>query len=117
MPFLARPQRLIRPLRDFLATESAGGVAVVGAALVALIWANSPWQASYLELWETAFQIRIGSWSLTMHLRELINESLMTIFFLVVGLEINVSSPKASCGTGQVELFLSPRLGACSFRR
>ena len=88
MPLRASRQVLIRPLRDFLATESAGGIAVVGAALVALFWANSPWRESYQELWATALEIRFGSWSIALGLRELVNEGLMTIFFLVVGLEI-----------------------------
>ena len=79
---------LIRPLRDFLATESAGGFAVVVAALVALVWANSPWQASYERLWTTMFELHLGSWSLALDLRHWVNEALMAIFFLVVGLEI-----------------------------
>lgn len=33
-------RRLIQPLRDFLATESAGGIAVVAAAIAAIVWAN-----------------------------------------------------------------------------
>ena len=78
----------IRPLRDFLATEAAGGVAVVAGAVLALAWANSPWQASYERLWTTVFQLRLGSLSLALDLRHWVNEALMTIFFLVVGLEI-----------------------------
>lgn len=88
MPFRATRPVLIRPLRDFLATESAGGIAVVGAALLALVWANSPWQGSYRQLWATVLELRLGSLSLTLDLRQFVNEALMTIFFLVVGLEI-----------------------------
>ena len=78
----------IRPLRDFLATESSGGVAVVAAALVAIAWANSPWQAGYEQLWTTMLELRLGSWSLALDFRHWVNEALMAVFFLVVGLEI-----------------------------
>jgi NhaA family Na+:H+ antiporter len=86
----SRPPRiiLIKPLRDFLATESAGGIAIVVAAIVALVWANSAWQASYHVFWATEFEVRLGSASLALDLREWVNEGLMAIFFLVVGLEI-----------------------------
>ncbi|HEY6627693.1 MAG TPA: Na+/H+ antiporter NhaA, partial [Acidimicrobiia bacterium] len=81
-------RKLIQPLRDFLATESAGGIVLVVAALIAIVWANSPWQSSYEQLWTTTFEIRLGSWALSMDLRHWVNEALMAIFFLVVGLEI-----------------------------
>ncbi len=81
-------RRLIQPLRDFLATESAGGIALVVAALIAILWANSPWRASYEQLWTTTFEVRLGSWALSMDLRHWVNEVLMAIFFLIVGLEI-----------------------------
>jgi len=61
---------------------------VVAAALLALLWSNSPWHESYRQLWSTAFEVRLGSLSLSMDLRQVVNEALMTIFFLVVGLEI-----------------------------
>jgi Na+:H+ antiporter, NhaA family len=79
---------LIRPLTDFLHTESAGGLLLVAAALVALVWANSPWQDSYEELWTTDLAVSLGSRSIDLDLREWINEGLMTLFFFVVGLEI-----------------------------
>jgi Na+:H+ antiporter, NhaA family len=79
---------LVRPLRDFLARESAGGFAVVLAAIAAIAWANSPWRASYEQLWLTVFELRLGSWTLALDLRHWVNEALMAIFFLVVGLEI-----------------------------
>src|SRR5688572_21591116 len=89
-PSVHRPpiRNRTQPLRDFLATESAGGIALVAAALVALLWANSPWSESYHRIWTTVLELRLGSQALTMDLRHWINEGLMTIFFLVVGLEI-----------------------------
>ena len=53
-----------------------------------MIWANSPWSASYERLWTTPVSVNFGSHSLHLLLRELINEGLITIFFFVVGLEI-----------------------------
>ncbi len=58
-------------------------------AVFALIWANSPWSASYRQLFETAIQFRIGDLvDLDLSLHEWINDGLMSLFFLVVGLEI-----------------------------
>jgi len=79
---------LIAPLRNFIRTESAGGVVLIVAALVALVWANSPWKASYEDLWHTRLAISLGDRSLDLDLREWVNDGLMAIFFFVVGLEI-----------------------------
>jgi NhaA family Na+:H+ antiporter len=80
--------RLIRPLVDFLHTEAAGGVALVFVTVVALVWANSPWDASYNELWATDLAVSLGSWELDLDLRQWVNDGLMALFFFVVGLEI-----------------------------
>jgi Na+:H+ antiporter, NhaA family len=79
---------VLRPLRDFLHTEAAGGVALLLAAVVALLWANSPWQDSYTQLWHTHLAIDLGGHVLDLDLQGWINDGLMTIFFFVVGLEI-----------------------------
>ena len=63
-------------LRRFLATESAGGIVLVVAAVVALAWANSPWSASYASIWHDEL------------VHKVVNDGLMSIFFFVVGLEI-----------------------------
>jgi Na+:H+ antiporter, NhaA family len=81
-------RRLVRPLVDFLHTEAAGGVALVAAAIAALVWANSPWDASYDDLWTTHLAGSLGDWELDLELREWINDGLMVLFFFVVGLEI-----------------------------
>ena len=80
--------RLLSPLRDFLHTESAGAVLLAGGALIALVWANSPWSASYERLWSESASISFAGHDLQMDLRHWINDGLMTVFFLVVGLEI-----------------------------
>lgn len=80
--------RRLSPLRDFLHTESSGAVLLAVAAVVALIWANSPWSASYESLWATKASISFAGHSLDLDLRHWVNDGLMTIFFFVVGLEI-----------------------------
>ena len=80
-------RNLAAPVRDFLNTESAGALALLGAAVAALLWANSPWSDSYDSFWTTKLSIQIGSDGISMDLRHWVNEGLMTFFFLVVGLE------------------------------
>jgi NhaA family Na+:H+ antiporter len=84
----ATPTRFGRPLREFLATEAAGGTVLLLAALVALVWANSPWHEAYHQLFDTDIVVGVGRWSVDMKLHEWINDAAMTLFFLVVGLEI-----------------------------
>lgn len=80
--------QFVRPLVDFLHTESAGGVALVVAAVVALVWANSPWDAAYADLWHTQLAVSFAGHELDLDLRDWVNDGLMTLFFFVVGLEI-----------------------------
>jgi NhaA family Na+:H+ antiporter len=80
--------RFGRPLREFLATEAAGGTVLLLAASVALLWANSPWDTAYRDLFGTEIAVGVGQWSIEMSVREWINDGAMTFFFLVVGLEI-----------------------------
>jgi Na+/H+ antiporter NhaA len=75
------------PVRDFLSTETGGAVVLVGAALAALVWANSPWPQSYDSFWSTTFSLGLGHHVLSGSLRQWVNEGLMALFFLVVGLE------------------------------
>ena len=79
---------LLRPLRDFLHTEAAGGVVLLVATFAALVWANSPWWESYNDFWHTRLAVELGERVIELDLREWINDGLMTIFFFVVGLEI-----------------------------
>jgi NhaA family Na+:H+ antiporter len=72
----------------FLNVEAASGVILLIAAAVALGWANSPWAHSYEALWDTPLTFGIGSVVSLRTLHFWVNDGLMTIFFLLVGLEI-----------------------------
>ncbi len=80
--------RVIRPLRDFLHRESAGGVLILIASLFGLIVANSPLSENYFKVLAWDFNISIGVSLLNLTVLKTINYVLMTIFFFVVGLEI-----------------------------
>ncbi|MBI2710809.1 MAG: Na+/H+ antiporter NhaA [Actinobacteria bacterium] len=79
---------LARPVARFLAVEAAGGVLLLVATVVALVWANSPWRASYTSVFTTEIAVRIGGFGLGGDLTRWIDDGLMSVFFLVVGLEI-----------------------------
>ena len=76
-----------RPLRNFLATESAGGILAVGGAVAAIIWVNVA-PHSYNSLWSHELSISLGNHALQLSLKHWVNDALMALFFLVVGLEI-----------------------------
>jgi Na+:H+ antiporter, NhaA family len=87
-PLVPPPLRLPAPLREYLREEAAGGLVLMVAAALALAWANSPWRAAYDALWETTLAIRVGRFAIEADLRHWVDDGLMTLFFLVVGLEI-----------------------------
>jgi NhaA family Na+:H+ antiporter len=80
--------RALRPVEQFIHVEAAGGITLILAAIVALVWANSPWAHGYEALWHTPFSIGIGNAVFTHDLHFWINEFFMTMFFLVIGLEV-----------------------------
>ena len=71
-----------------LSTPWRGGGVLLAATVVALLWANSPWAASYDDLLNTKLTIDLGGLSLSKSLHHWINDGLMSVFFFVVGLEI-----------------------------
>lgn len=75
------------PTRDFLSAETASALVLLAAAVVALVWANTPWWHSYESFWSTEASIRVGAHAVALDLRGWVNEGLMTLFFLVIGLE------------------------------
>src|SRR5579871_4729144 len=80
-------RNLAAPVRSFLSTETGGAAVMLGAAVAALVWANAPGWHSYSSVWTTQLSIHLGGASIAADLRHWVNEGLMTLFFLVVGLE------------------------------
>jgi Na+/H+ antiporter NhaA len=78
---------LAAPVRNFLGTETGGASVLLAGTLLALLWANSPWWHTYDSVWSTKLGVRIGGDGITLDLHHWVNEGLMTLFFLVVGLE------------------------------
>jgi len=80
--------RIFSPFQEFFQQEASSGVLLIVATVIALIWANSPWAASYVHLWETKITISFGTFGISKDLLHWINDGLMAVFFFVVGLEI-----------------------------
>lgn len=80
--------QLAGPLRRYLQTESGSAGTVLVVAIIAMVWANSPFSESYESLWGTIGSVGLGSWSLDLSLLHWVNEGLMGIFFFVIGLEV-----------------------------
>ena len=74
--------------QDFVRIEASGGIVLLIAAILALVWANSSSAESYFHFWETEFALGFGQFAFSLPLIEWINDGLMVIFFFVVGLEI-----------------------------
>jgi Na+:H+ antiporter, NhaA family len=80
--------RALRPFQEFTHKESSSGLLLLASAAIAIAWANSPWAQSYVRLWEFPIGIRVGALALEETLLHWINDGLMAVFFLLVGLEI-----------------------------
>ena len=94
---------IIGPLQAFFRAEAAGGILLLVCAVVAFAWANSPFAESYFDVWQTTVTVGAGSFVISKALLLWINDGLMAIFFLLVGLEIKrevlggeLSNPKSA---------------------
>jgi NhaA family Na+:H+ antiporter len=81
---------VVQPLQRILRHEAAGGAVMLVAAAIAIVWANSPWGDTYAHVWQTTLRVELGG---VLHLDHLslqtwVNDALMTVFFLLVGVEI-----------------------------
>jgi NhaA family Na+:H+ antiporter len=80
------PRVVVRPLQEFLQTSISSAVLLFAAVLAALVWANLG--DSYERFWHTTAELRIGDTIVGGDLRFWVNDGLMTLFFLLVGVEI-----------------------------
>lgn len=84
---IERPPRL-SGLLEFIRGETLGGVLLMAAALTALVWANSPWSASYKAFIHLPVALTVGRRAAAADVHFLVDDGLMALFFLLVGLEI-----------------------------
>jgi len=75
-------------LSSFLRLESAGGIVLIFAALLAIILANSPLQSYYALLINTPVEVKVGALEIAKPLLLWINDGLMVVFFFMIGLEL-----------------------------
>jgi Na+:H+ antiporter, NhaA family len=80
--------KLLSPVQEFIRTESASGVVLIAAGLIAFVWANSPFAERYFAILEIELGVGLGSWALQKPLILWVNDLLMAVFFFLVGLEI-----------------------------
>ncbi|ACO47399.1 Na+/H+ antiporter NhaA [Deinococcus deserti] len=85
MAFPPLPQS---PFVRFVRSESFAGLLLVLTAIMAFIWANSPWRDVYFTLQHTHLALSAGTAALDLSLEHWVNDGLMAVFFLLVGLEI-----------------------------
>ncbi|HET6512456.1 MAG TPA: Na+/H+ antiporter NhaA, partial [Candidatus Kapabacteria bacterium] len=81
-------ESVYKSFERFFKTEVASGIVLLASTVIALIWANSPWAESYEHVWHLPLGFYIGEVGHAMSLAHWINDGLMAIFFLAVGLEI-----------------------------
>jgi NhaA family Na+:H+ antiporter len=80
---------LLTPFQQFVRRETIGGLILICTAAAAFVWANLPAAAdSYHHMKEYPIGVHIGSWALNQSLEWWVNDALMALFFLLVGLEI-----------------------------
>ena len=89
--------RALGAMTEFLRLEAAGGILLIGAAVLAMIAANSPLEEFYDTFLEMPVQVRVGELNIAKPALLWINDGLMAIFFLLVALEI-----KREALTGQL---------------
>lgn len=84
-PFI---QKFLSPIEKFIRLEASGGLFLLFSTFIALLWANSPWAHLYFEFLHLPIKFQFGTLILDKSLQHWVNDGLMVIFFLVVGLEI-----------------------------
>ena len=97
------PHPTLVPLH-FISVEAASGMALLAAAAVALIWANSPFAPYYAALWHLPLGLGVARFLPAHDLHFWVNDGLMTVFFLVVGLEIRREMHNGALADAKVAL-------------
>ncbi|MGV8879738.1 MAG: Na+/H+ antiporter NhaA [Sphingobacteriaceae bacterium] len=81
-------EKIIAPVNKFIHLEYTSGIVLLISVIIAIIWANSPWNELYHHIWEINFSIGFETSILRHPIHIWINDGLMAIFFFVIGLEL-----------------------------
>jgi NhaA family Na+:H+ antiporter len=81
---------VLAPLQAFFSLEASGSLVLLGATVLALLWANSPWSEAYATLTSLSVALEAFGHHVRVSTETLVNEVLMTLFFFVVGMEIKL---------------------------
>jgi NhaA family Na+:H+ antiporter len=83
------PAKVVRPIQRLMEVETSSAVVILLATIAALVLANTGLHDAYEEFWETHLALDVGGTELIgLSFREVVNDGLMTLFFLLVSLEI-----------------------------
>jgi NhaA family Na+:H+ antiporter len=104
-------ERALTTLQHFLHIEATSGVVLLVAAAAALLWANAPSAHSYHDVWNLPITLRLGEFVFVRSVHFWINDALMTIFFLVVGMEIRREIHEGALS--RLDQAILPVLAAC----
>ncbi len=85
---IGRFAQMLVQVRGVRTSETLAAGFLLGATVIALLWANSPFGETYQAFWHTELSISIGEHGIALDLAEWVNDALMALFFFVVGLEV-----------------------------
>lgn len=88
MPEQDKSSALANAAREFMQLESASGILLLAAGVLALLVANSPFAGLYGSLLATTVAVEVGALSISKPLLLWVNDGLMAVFFFLIGLEI-----------------------------
>lgn len=83
-----RISRILKPAYRFFELEQSSGILLITVAIIAIVWANSPFASSYFNIWNSKVGFGFGEFRIEKDFLHWINDGLMAVFFFVVGLEI-----------------------------
>ncbi len=79
---------IVAPFQAFFRLEAAGGLVLIGMAVLAIAWANSRFAFVYEAIFHSQVEMKLGGRGIDWTVHHFTNDGLMTLFFAVVGLEV-----------------------------
>lgn len=96
---------MLTPIQNFLKQEAAGGILLFIFAILAIVLANTPLSTFYFDFLQTPGVVQIGSFSINKPLLMWVNDGLMAVFFMLVGMEVKRELLEGSLSSYQRAIF------------